>query len=198
MVTLLDYAARRFPNRSVEVDAMRTKLTRHTAVAHLDDEALARTIATRLRHERPGADVGLAVLRPASSATMRDEGDAEGIVDLPVRRPFTIAVVLGIVLGLCAALVAFWQTDSTAAAVVAGALVAVIAGVAGMALGGGARLGGERAWQQQRHADEDIWLVAVYAATEADAADVTQRFEQLGARDVRIVDDEGAWHVPAR
>ena len=61
---------------------------------------------------------------------------------------------------------------------------------------GGARFAGEKAWDQQNVPDEEIQVVAVFAASEAEALEACKALTAAGATTVRIVNDHGAWHLP--
>ena len=76
----------------------------------------------------------------------------------------------------------------------------LIGSVVGAAIGGLARFGGERAWQDPSSSMQDAvgGVLAVHANDEARARTITRKVSSCsGATDIRVLDEEGFWHTPA-
>ena len=73
---------------------------------------------------------------------------------------------------------------------------AILGGIEGAIIFGGARFAGDKAWDQQNSPTEPIEVAAVFATAEAEALEACKALSAAGATTVRIVNDRGAWHLP--
>lgn len=171
-------------------------LTDHTVVAQVTDSDAASEIANRLRREFPMTQVGLVLVIPNESPVVATEKeDTEGPIDLPRKRPLIAALILAVVVGIVGLLVTREVTGDWTGAIISAVFLAIVGGVVGGLLGGAGRYAGDRAWQQQRQGDDVIALVGVCLNDESTAKSAATTLEGLGLIDVRIVGQDGAWHV---
>lgn len=142
--------------------------------------------------------VGAVIVRAHDpSVVPQGREDRNGIVDLPVRR-VVAAALIGAILGFGAGLLvgSIASTDLTPALVLGG-FAAVVGGVIGFVLGGGARYGSERAISQPQAAGRDIAIVAAFLDDEHAAASLARTMAETQQQyDLRIVGHDGRWHVP--
>lgn len=172
-------------------------MARHTTVGQIKGAVTAAEVTNRLQREFPSAHIGLALVLPNDSGVVATEmEDTEGTIDLPRKRPAIMAGMLALFVGIVGLFAARQAIDDWAGAIIAAVFLAIVAGVIGALLGGAGRYAGDRAWEQGRHGDDVIGLVAVCLDEEAPATRVAATLEGMGLTDVRIVDADGAWHVP--
>lgn len=198
MTTLEDYAAHRFPEHRINVRPPAISLTNHTVVAEVKSADEAPAIVNRMRREFPTAQVGLVLVVPNESPVVAAEKeDREGPIDLPRKRPAIVALIFAVVVGIVGLLIAREVVGDWTAAIISAVFLAIVAGVVGALLGGAGRYAGDRAWQQQRQGDNTIALLAVGLSDESEAQRAAATLEGLTLIDVRIVAEDGAWHVPS-
>lgn len=197
MATFENYAAERFPEHRIQIRPPAVTMTKHTIVVEIKGAATAAEIANRLRVNIPAAHIGLALVLPNDSTVVATSSeDTEGSIDLPRKRLAIVGLAGAVALGGVGLVVARQAVGNWTGAVIASVFLAIIGAVIGVLLGGGGRYGGSRAWEQQRQGDDAIGLVAVCLDDEASAKQAASTLEELGLLDVRIVGEDGAWHVP--
>jgi hypothetical protein len=197
MTTLIDYARTHFPNHATEPSSTDLNLTAHAAVAHVVGSANGTELVARTRTTFPDVRVGTVMLRPTDPTVVPDGGeDPEGVVDLPHRRVATAGVVGAIVVGGAVGVIVGLATSRLAIGLIVGVFAAILGGAVTAIAGGGARYGGERAWEQPHAPDRTIAVVAAFTSTEEQAIAVARLMEALDPFEVRIVSEDGAWHSP--
>ncbi len=197
VATFEDYAAQRFPNHRIRERQPTVAMTKHTTVVEVKGARTASEIANRLRLNIPYAHIGLALVLPNDSTVVASGcEDKEGSIDVPRKRLAVVGAAGAIALGGIGLLVAREVVGNWTGAVIAGVFLAIIGAVVGALLGGLGRYAGSRAWEQQRQGDDVIGLVAVCLDDEESAKRAAVTLEELGLIDVRIVGEDGAWHVP--
>jgi len=197
MATFEDYAAERFPEHRIRIEPPAVTMTEHTTVVEIKGAATAAEIAKRLRLNIPAAQIGLALVLPNDSTVVASgKEDTEGTIDLPRKRLAIVGVAGAVALGGIGLVVARQAIGTWTGATIVAVFLAIIGAVIGALLGGGGRYGGSRAWEQQRQGDDAIGLVAVCLDDEEAAIEAASTLEALGLHDVRIVGQDGAWHVP--
>ncbi len=201
MATLADYAHHHFPEHPTHSADGSSELHGRTAVAHVigRDRASALEAGLRRHLASAGADevaVVELVIEPTEPTVVNTGGeDTEGIVDLPHRRVLSAAIVGALSLGLGVGILA-WLIHSATAGLILGAFAATLGGVVGASVFGGARYGGERAWEQPHAPDQQIVLVAASFPDEHGATDAARLMANYSPQAVRILDEHGAWHSP--
>ena len=124
-----------------------------------------------------------------------DREDADGVLDLPLRRVAMFVVGGFLVVGVVATLLAF----ALGATGSKGLIIGVFAGVVGALVGaiiGGSRFAGQRATTQPRAPGRNITVVAAFLDDYAGAASLAQSIGPAVDYEVRIVDRNGAWRSP--
>ncbi|MBI5090747.1 MAG: hypothetical protein HZB15_18305 [Actinobacteria bacterium] len=197
MTTLLEYATTQFPNHITDDDGGDKVLTDHTAVAHVVGSANAAELVQRVQRVLPKVEVASVMVRP-NDATLVPQGgeDPEGVVDLPYRRVAASSIAGGAVVGAIVGVVVGLITGSPMAGFIAGGFGAVLGGMIAAIAGGGARLAGERGWDQPHAPDHTVAVVAAFATSEDEAMEAARVMDEVGPYEVRIVSSDGAWHSP--
>jgi hypothetical protein len=197
MTTLLEYATAHFPNHVTEQTGEDKPLTDHTAVAHVVGSANGIELVRRVQRALPQAAIAAVMVRP-TEPTVVPEGreDPEGVVDLPHRRIAASGLIGAAVAGIAIGVVVGIVTESFFAGLIAGGFAAILGGVVSAIAGGGARYGGDRAWQQPHAPDRTVAVVAAFAESESEAIAAVRVMDQLDPYEVRIVASDGAWHSP--
>jgi hypothetical protein len=197
MTTLLEYATTHFPNHVTEDRGADKPLTDHTAVAHVVGSVNAAEMARHVQRALPNADVASVMVRPTEPSVVPSEHeDKEGVMDVPFRRIATSTIVGGAVVGVVVGVVVGLITGSFVAGLIGFGFGAVLAGIISAIAGGGARYGGERAWEQPAAPDRTVAVVAAFVGTEEEAIEAARVMEGLAPYEVRIVSSNGAWHTP--
>ena len=197
MTTLLEYATTHFPNHVTEQTDGDKVLTDHTAVAHVVGSANGIELVRRVQSALPQADVAAVMVRPTDQSVVPDgEEDREGVVDLPFRRIAVSGLVGAVVAGAAIGVVVGITADSFVVGLIVGVFAAILGGAVAAIAGGGARYGGDRAWEQPHAPDRTVAVVAAFADTESDAIAAARVMDQLDPYEVRIVAANGAWHSP--
>jgi hypothetical protein len=197
MTTLLEYATTHFPNHVTEDDGGDKPLTDHTAVAHVVGLANGKQLVQRVQQALPSAEVAAVMVRPTEPSVVPQGGeDKEGAVDLPYRRVATSSIVGGAAVGVVVGVVVGLITGSFLAGLIGAGFGAVLGGMIAAIAGGGARLAGERGWEQPHAPDRTVAVVAAFAASEDEAMQAARVMDELGPYEVRIVAADGAWHSP--
>lgn len=196
VTTLENYAAHRFPEHRIEVRTPSVSLTDYTVVAQINDADAAPGVVDRLQVELRSAQIGLAFVLPNESPVVATEKeDSEGPIDLSWKRVVTVALILAVVVGAAGLFITRAVIGDWTGAIIAAVFLAIVGAVVGALLGGAGRYAGDRAWQQQRQGDNAFALVAVCLNDEATATSAATTLEGLGLTDVRIVGQDGAWHL---
>jgi hypothetical protein len=196
MKTLLEYAHTNFPNHSVSTPIGDVDLTDHTVVARTVGSNDVMTVGNELLRTMPEARVAIARIRRTEPTVLPKGGeDKDGVIDLPKRRFATSGFLAAAVIGIAVGAVV-WLATSFLPALIVGVFAAAMAAWVGSMFGGAGRFAGNRAWEQPNAPDEDVTLLAILAADEADAVRAAEVIERTGIYDVRIVDADGAWHNP--
>ncbi|HEY4330988.1 MAG TPA: hypothetical protein VGM78_00395 [Ilumatobacteraceae bacterium] len=194
MSTLQDYAELIFPNHAVDVDVVH-QMTSHTAVAEVFAAHDAVALERSVREAMPGIDLAKARVSPSEPTIMPTSNeDRGGSIDVP-RKRLAVSAAAGVVVGILIG-VAAGTALSLGAAVIVGVFAAIIGGLVASIAGGGARFAGERGWEQPNRPAEPIYLVAAFADDEEHATQAAEAMERTGVTEVRIVNEDGAWHNP--
>jgi hypothetical protein len=197
MTTLLEYATSHFPNHVTDQAGADKPLTDHTAVAHVVGSANGMELARRVQQALPQAEVSAVMVRPTDQTVVADGNeDPEGVVDLPHRRIAASGIVGGVIAGVAIGVIVGLVVDSLATGLIVGVFAAILAGAVSAIAGGGARYGGDRAWEQPHAPDQTVAVVAAFATTEQDAIEAARVMDELDPYEVRIVASDGAWHSP--
>lgn len=197
MTTLIDYARVHFPNHATDSSAGDLTLTAHTAVAHVVGSANSNELIERTRRAFPEIEVGAVLLRPTEPTVNPTGGeDPEGVIDLPHRRVATAGIVGAAVIGGAVGVIVGLVTESLVIGLIVGVFAAILGGTVSAIAGGGARYGGERAWEQPHAPDRTVAVVAAFTAIEEHAVAVARVMEAQDPYEVRIVSADGAWHSP--
>jgi hypothetical protein len=197
MTTLLEYATTHFPNHVTEHTGDDRALTDHTAVAHVVGSANGIELARLVQRELPQAEVAAVMVRPTDPSVVPEGNeDREGVVDLPHRRVAASGVIGAVVAGVAIGVVTGIVADSFWVGLIVGVFAAILGGAVSAIAGGGARYGGDRAWEQPHVPDRTVAVVAAFATTESDAIAAARVMDQLDPYEVRIVASNGAWHSP--
>jgi hypothetical protein len=188
MTTLIEYARTHFPNHLTDSSPTDLTLTDHTTVAHVVGLANSEELVARTQAAFSDLRVGSVRLRPTDPTVAPEGGeDPEGVVDLPHRRVAAAAVVGAIATGGAIGGIVGFATERLAVGLIVGVFAAILGGIVAAVAGGGARYGGERAWEQPHGA---------FTTTEEEAVAVARVMETLDPYEVRIVSADGAWHSP--
>jgi hypothetical protein len=197
MTTLLEYATTHFPNHVTDDSGGDKPLAEHTAVAHVVGSANGMQLVERVQRALPSADVAAVMVRPNEPTVLPQSGeDKEGSVDLPYRRVATSSIVGGVVAGIVVGVVVGLVTGSFLAGLIGAGFGAALGGIVAAIAGGGARLAGERGWEQPHAPDRTVAVVAAFVASEDEAMQAVRVMDELGPYEVRIVAADGAWHSP--
>lgn len=195
MVTLKSYAEMTFPNHAVRVDND-APFYEHTTVGQMTSDEQLKTFRLTLVDSLPGSQVSIATVEATTPSIVPAGGeDRQGVADLPKRRIFATAILAGGLAGVIGGII-IGAFINLASGIILGCFVAVVVGIVSGIAGGGARFAGERAWEQANKPAEDIYLIAAYARDEREATVAANVMEQAGITDVRIVNENGAWHSP--
>ncbi|MGD9997392.1 MAG: hypothetical protein AB7L17_13680 [Ilumatobacteraceae bacterium] len=197
MTTLLEYATTHFPNHVTDDAGGDKPLADHTAVAHVVGSATGIALAERVQRELPTAEVAAVMVRPNEPTVLPQGGeDPEGMVDLPYRRVAASTIVGGVVVGVIVGVVVGLITESFLAGLIGAGFGAALGGIISAIAGGGARLAGERGWEQPHAPDRTVAVVAAFVQSEDEAMHAARVMDELGPFEVRIVAADGAWHSP--
>ena len=201
---LTGYVSDLLPDHDVlEMRVAHRGLSHCTVVARFDDVEDASRAATAMLEEAPEQDVELVAIVPPDPDPAVGHGvsvTSESTAGVSSGRVSSWGVALGVV----GAVIGFFVGSSLDEGLIVGILSAVagflIGSVVGAAIGGLARFGGERAWQDPSSSMQDAvgGVLAVHANDEARARTITRKVSSCsGATDIRVLDEEGFWHTPA-
>jgi hypothetical protein len=178
-------------------------LSHCTVVARFDDVDDANRAATVMLAEAPDKDVELVAIVPPDPDPAVGRGvsvTSESTAGMSSGR----VVSWGVATGLVRAVLGFFVGRGLDEGVIVGILSAgagfLIGSVVGAAIGGLARFGGERAWQDQPSSLHDAvgGVLAVHASDEVRARTITRKVSSCtGATDIRVLDEDGFWRTPA-
>lgn len=202
--TLRDYSAGQFPNHELDEWGMppyrsEQDLTSHTVVVQVvgADKAVAVHDLLRQLTAAPLACVDVLPSSPTVLPTAHE--DADGVVDLPVRR-IVFGAIFGALAGAVAVAFGGMFVDASRHSV---AVLAVFGALLGAAVGGivsGGRLAGQRATTQPQAPGEHVVLLAALLDSEDDALHVVRAMESWGVDtnvEYRLVDEIGGWRSPS-
>ena len=201
---LTGYVSDLLPDHDVlEMRVAHRSLSHCTVVARFDDVEDASRAATAMLEEAPEEDVELVAIVPPEPDPAVGRGEpvtSESPSGVSSRR----VVSWGVALGIVGAVVGFFVGLALDEGAIVGILSAgagfLIGSVVGAAVGGLARFGGERAWQEPSSSLQDAvgGVLAVHANDEARARTITRKVSSCsGATDIRVLDEDGYWHTPA-
>jgi hypothetical protein len=143
------------------------------------------------------AEVASVMVRPNEPTLLPEGGeDKEGAVDLPYRRVATSSIVGALVVGVIVGVVVGLITGSALAGLIGAGFGAALGGIIAAIAGGGARLAGERGWEQPHAPDRTVAVVAAFVESEDEALEAARVMDELGPYEVRIVAADGAWRSP--
>ena len=194
MTTLAEYANQHFPSHRAYDGAGFIELAPYTAVAHVVGRSSGAAVEQGVRNVAEGRRLSTEVVSLVLEPSPRV--DREGIVDLSRHRLLLESLASGIVVGLIMSAVLAIALEGALASWILGAFLGVLAAIVVSTVRGGARYGGERAWEQPNAPDRSIVIVAAPLASEDDATDIARVMSSYATDDVRIVDESGAWHSP--
>jgi len=198
MTSLREYVTHEFPEHTIdpiESDQGDLQLTDHTVVSYAVGRHAGDDLVRAYRESAPQARVAALRVRPTNATVLpTDHEDADGVLDLPMRRVATFVVGGFLVVGAIATVLAF----------VFGAggkswIIGVFAGVVGAIVGaivGGSRFAGQRATTQPRAPGRTVTVVAAFLDDDASAAPLARAVGPAADYEVRIVDHQGAWRSP--
>ena len=200
MASLQEYVHQQFPQHDVDVlepqSASDLELTDNTVVSFAVGSRAGLDLLSTYRRSAPDARVAAVTVKPSDPSVVPTEGeDADGVVDLPVRRIAAYIAIGLVTFGIVGAVVAALTTDSGSTAVIAVVFAAIIGGIIG-AIVGGSRLAGQRATSQPRAPGRNITVVAAFLEDEASAASLARSVGPAANYEVRIVDHAGGWRSP--
>jgi hypothetical protein len=201
---LTGYVSDLLPDHDVlEMRVANRGLSHCTVVARFDDVEDANRAATVMLAEAPEKDVELVAIVPPDPDPAVGHGvsvTSESTAGMSSGR----VVSWGVAAGLVGAIIGFIVGRGLDEGAIVGVLSAgagfLIGSVVGAAIGGLARFGGERAWQEPSSSMQDAvgGVLAVHANDEARARTITRKVSSCsGATDIRVLDEDGYWHTPA-
>ena len=200
MTSLQEYVHQQFPQHDVDVLESQSpsdlELTDNTVVSFAVGSRAGLDLLSTYRRSAPDARVAAVTVKPTDPSVVPTEGeDADGVVDLPVRRIAAYIAIGLVTFGIVGAVVAALTTESGSTAVIAVVFAAIIGGIIG-AIVGGSRLAGQRATSQPRAPGRNITVVAAFLEDEASAASLARSVGPAANYEVRIVDHDGGWRSP--
>ena len=156
-----------------------------------------RVLELRAREALVDTSVATAYVEPTGQSVVPTGGeDREAVVDLPRKRIATSAAAAAVGAGLVLGLIVGFVSGNALIGIILGVFAAALGAIVGGVLGGGGRYGGERAWKDPNAPDETIGLIAALCADEAAATHAAAQLESLGIDNVRVLGDDGGWHLP--
>jgi hypothetical protein len=201
---LTGYVSDLLPDHDVlEMRVAHRSLSHCTVVVRFDDVEDASRAATAMLEEAPEQDVELvAIVAPDPDPAV---GQGESLTSESTAGVSSGRVVSwGVAAGIVGAVIGFVVGRGLDEGLIVGILSAgagfLIGSVVGAAIGGLARFGGERAWQEPSSSMQDAvgGVLAVHADDEARARTITRKVSGCsGATDIRVLDEDGFWHTPA-
>ncbi len=200
MTSLQEYVTQQFPHHDIDVVEPRgptdLELTDNTVVSFVVGSREGLDLLSTFRRSVPNSRVAAVTVKPSDPTVVPSVGeDADGVVDLPVRRVAAFVAIGFVALGVLGALIATITTDSVAIIAIAAGFAAIVGGIVG-AIIGGSRLAGERANSQPRAPGRNITVVAAFLDDDATAASLARSVGPAANYEVRIVDHAGGWRSP--
>lgn len=196
MTTLRTFVEQTYPNHTVRLDED-PDLVQHSVigVAEIEEDrglSPRQDWAGTLHAPR----VACAVVEPTTPTVLPHGGeDPEGVIDLPKKRVAASGIIGGVVAGVVVGVIVA-AAVTLAAGVITGLATVLIVGMFAAIAGGGSRYAGERAWRQPNNPTAALLVVAGFARDAEEATYVAEQMEHAGITDVRVVDADGAWHLP--
>lgn len=195
--TLEDFVRNEYPNHQLQASGGGRALAPFTAVGEFRTSTLQPGTMSQLRDSFDADRVSVVVATPPATTVVRKGAESsDSMADVPKRRPLVGALAVGIVVLLIVAIVALIVGAHPAVIVISAIFAAILGGIEGAIIFGGSRFAGEKAWDQQNLPDEEIEIAAVYATSESRALEACKAFAAAGATTIRIVGENGAWHLP--
>jgi hypothetical protein len=195
--TIEDFVQHEYPNHRLQPEGLTHDLAPFTAVGEFTTTRLGATTARQLSGSFGEDKVAVVIATPPPASVVRTgPEDTDSMADVPKRRPMVGALALGIVALVAIAVVTLIIGGHPAVIIVCAVFAAILGGIEGAIIFGGARFAGEKAWDQQNAPEEPIEVAAVLARTEPDALEACKALSTAGATNVRIVNESGAWHLP--
>jgi hypothetical protein len=195
--TIEEFVRNEYPNHRLDGSGGERALSPFTAVAEFRTSTLRADTMSQLRESYSADRVSVVVAKPpASSVVRRGDEDTESMSNMPKKRPLVGAIAVGIIALVVVAVVTLLVGGHPAVIVISAIFAAILGGIEGAIMFGGARFAGDKAWDQQNLPDEEIQIAAVFTASEQDALEASKALTAAGATTVRIVGANGAWHLP--
>jgi hypothetical protein len=201
---LTGYVSDLLPDHDVlEMRVAHRGLSHCTVVARFDDVEDASRAATAMLAEAPEQDVELVAIVPPDPDPAVGHGmsvTSESTAGVSSGRVASWGVATGIVGAAIGFIVGRGLDEGLIVGILSAGAGFLIGSVVGSAIGGLARFGGERAWQDPSSSMQDVvgGVLAVHANDEARARTITRKVSSCsGATDIRVLDEDGYWHTPA-
>jgi hypothetical protein len=195
--TIEEFVRNEYPNHRLEGSGGERQLSPFTAVAEFRTSTLRPETMSQLRDTYDPDRVSVVVAKPPASSVVRHGNeDTESMSNVPKKRPLVGAIGVGILALVVVAIVTLIVGGHPAVIVISAIFAAILGGIEGAIMFGGARFAGEKAWDQQNLPDEEIQIAAVFTGSEHDALEASKALTAAGATTVRIVGANGAWHLP--
>jgi len=195
--TIEDYVRNEYPNHELSGSGADRSLASFTAVAEFRTSTLEAGTMSHLRDSFDAERVSVVVASPTASTVIRHGSeDSDSVADLPKKRPLVGAIGLGLLAAAVATVVMIIIGGHPAVIVISALFAGALGAILGSIIFGGARFAGEKAWDQQNAPGEPIQVAAVFSSNEPEALTACKVLSAAGATTVRIVNDNGAWHLP--
>jgi hypothetical protein len=201
---LTGYVSDLLPDHDVlEMRVAHRGLSHCTVVPRFDDVEDASRAATVMLAEASEADVELVAIVPPNPDPVVGHGvsvTSESTAGMSSGRVVSWGVGAGVVGAVIGLVVGLRLDEGLIVGILALGAGFLIGSVVGAAIGGLARFGGERAWQDQASTLQDAvgGVLAIHAGDEARARAITRTVSACsGATDIRVLDEDGFWHTPA-
>lgn len=201
---LTGYVSDLLPDHDVlEMRVAHRSLSHCTVVARFDDVEDASRAATTMLEEAPEQDVELVAIVPPDPDPAVGHGvsvTSESTAGVSSGRVVSWGVATGIVGAVIGFVVGRGLDEGLIVGILSAGAGFLIGSVVGAAIGGLARFGGERAWQDPSSTMQDAvgGVLAIHANDEVRARTITRKVSSCsGATDIRVLDEDGYWHTPS-